>query len=118
MGELNLPGPHKYRSNEQLAAFQHWGEASILDLDHDGLEEMIIEFPGLHLAAPDLTIVRLHKGTLEASSYIASSLGKGQGISANLIRDQLLPIISLSNEQENRSTLNYHYDNGILKIIK
>ncbi|MFF2481475.1 hypothetical protein [Paenibacillus sp. NPDC058071] len=43
-------------ANGQWLTFDRWGKPQIIDLDSDGKEDFIIQFEGLHLSFPDLTI--------------------------------------------------------------
>lgn len=53
----NGPGLTVYlvmdREQNRAYTFDAWGQASFLDIDGDGDEELVIEFPGLHMSPPD-----------------------------------------------------------------
>ncbi len=107
------------KKNKSLNAFQHWGEASFVDLDLDGKEEFIIEFPGLHLALPDLTVIRSQSGELEVSASVLETIRDGQGDYVTLNKSGTAPIIQLKNDRTGiEQARNYSYNQGILKAVK
>jgi len=120
---LNGPGLKKYflydETLSKLLTFDEWGEPGFIDLDNDGNEEFVIEFQGLHLSWPDLSIIREVNGTLEISSSVFNSISRRQGDFAILNKDTYPPTISISNvESDNNSVYSYLYHQGILKLVK
>ncbi|MCR8656682.1 hypothetical protein [Paenibacillus endoradicis] len=120
---LNGPGLRKYlvydNTTSKILDFDLWGEPSFIDLDADGNEEFIIQFQGLHLSLPDLSIIRTMNGELEISDSVFNSIQKNQGDFANLNIDTNPPFITISNfENENGKIYNYSYNEGILKKVK
>lgn len=117
---LNGPGIKEYliydAANSKIVSIDLWGEPSFIDLDTDGNDEFIVEFQGLHLSWPDLSIIRTTKnGQLEISTSVFNSIQKNQGDFAILINENVPPIIRFSNVQsETEPFYNYTYNDGIL----
>ncbi|RXI96572.1 hypothetical protein DS745_22985 [Anaerobacillus alkaliphilus] len=74
----NGPGRMQYIvfdvSEEKFFTFEDWGTPFTADLDETLL---VIQFPGLHMDWPDVTIVRWQNGQLEKSQSIKEVLGLG-----------------------------------------
>jgi hypothetical protein len=123
LGSLELfangPGRKLFIVNDvtsgTLKSFERWGEPGFIDLDADGTDEFIIEFQGLHLSWPDLTIVRSGKDTLEICDSVVNSIRKNPGDYVNLLRDSNPPMILFSNAvSEDEPIYYYSYSNGKL----
>lgn len=59
----NGPGRMAYlaydSTREKWLTFEEWGFPAFLDLDADGEDEFLIEFPGLHLQLPNVKVIAL-----------------------------------------------------------
>ncbi|MFF2091368.1 hypothetical protein [Paenibacillus sp. NPDC058174] len=120
----NGPGRALYlvydHEKHQLTSFESWGMPDFIDLDGDGADEFIIEFQGLHLSWPDLSILRVNNGVIELSPSVVDPVRCNQGDYAVIIRDQQSPpLIRLSNIQyEDKVMDDYLYSKGnLIKII-
>ena len=116
---LNGPGLKKYliydETNGKIFYFDLWGEPIFIDLDADGNDEFIIQFQGLHLSWPDISIIRLNGGELEISTSVFNTIQKNEGDFAILINDKNPPMIGILNaESENEAIYNYTYHQGVL----
>lgn len=60
--------------NEEWLEFESWGAPHVIDLDSDGQKEFLIEFPGLHLQTPNVSIYRWYNDRLERGTSLASAL--------------------------------------------
>ncbi|WP_239616819.1 hypothetical protein [Cohnella mopanensis] len=119
---LNGPGLKTYfiydEINKKVMSFDLWGEPSFIDLDGDGNDEFIIEFEGLHLSWPDLSVIKTINGELKLSSSVFDTIQKIQGDFAKLKKDMNPIVISLSNvRSENEPIYDYTYKDGILERI-
>ncbi|GGG61051.1 hypothetical protein [Paenibacillus radicis (ex Gao et al. 2016)] len=116
----NGPGRALYliydHEHNRLTSFESWGKPDFIDLDGDGEDEFFIEFQGLHLSWPDLSILRVNNGVIELSSSVVDPIRRNQGDYAALIRDQQPPLIRLSNIQNEEVMDDYLYLNG--KLIR
>jgi len=100
----------------ELSTFSDWGEPSILDLNGDGIDEFVIEFQGLHMSWPDLTLVKAEGGKLEKSGSVLEAIRRN-GWKAALKREQT-PIIEISNVwEESPLVYRYVYKQGTLVRI-
>jgi len=120
---LNGPGLKKYliydETNRKILHLDLWGEPIFIDLDADGNDEFIIQFQGLHLSWPDISIIRSNEGELEISTSVFNSIQKNQGDFAILSNDKNPPLISILNvESENEAIYNYTYHQGVLEKVK
>lgn len=118
----NGPGLNTYLIYDEqdavLRSFDAWGEPDFIDLDGDGNEELVIEFPGLHLNWPDVAIVRSEGETLEVSWSTVDPVRRDAGDYAILVKENTRPFFQLSNvwsEEEPVYTYTYMDESGILK---
>jgi len=51
-----------------------WGKPMLADMDGDAAHELVLQFEGLHLSWPDVTIYRWHQGSWERSDRVAQLL--------------------------------------------
>lgn len=101
--------------SEELTTFSNWGEPSFLDLDRDGIDEFIIEFLGLHLSWPDLTVVRAEGGKLKRIGSVLDAIKMNEGNAAVLLKREQPPIIEISNLwDESVPVYRYVYKQGAL----
>lgn len=112
--------------DDELLTFSMWGNASFVDLDMDGQDEFVIEFPGLHLNPPDIAIIRVQDGVLEMTDYVGQELRE---IEMNrdfaiLKTDGEQPLIHISNillfseQLHEEQSADYEYDNGVLRKVE
>jgi hypothetical protein len=76
---VNGPGLMVYyvydKDEDRWYGFNRWGLPSVDDLDGDGTKELIIQFEGLHLHPPDVSIGRWNGKQLEISPTVTEQLG-------------------------------------------
>lgn len=116
----NGPGLRTYVIYDKLGHvfrfFDAWGEPDFIDLDGDGDDELIIEFPGLHLNWPDVVIVRTEAERLEISWSVVHPAQRETGDYAILVKDKTPPRIRFSNiRSEEEPAYDYVYDQGSLQ---
>lgn len=112
--------------DDALLTFSMWGNASFIDLDMDGQDEFVIEFPGLHLNPPDLAIIRAQNGILEMTGYVGQQLR-----TVEMNRDFAIlkmnggrPLIHISNmltfseQLYEEQSADYKYDDGVLRMAE
>lgn len=106
--------------NDKLMSFDDWGTPSFIDLDDDGNEEFVIQFEGLHLHWPDISIIISKDNKLMISTSVFSSFEKTEGDFAQLIiSENSHPVVSLSNAQREDATFHYYtYNQGTLEKIE
>lgn len=124
----NGPGRMGYfmfdKINKIWYSFEDWGIPFILDLDSDETNEFLIQFPGLHMSWPDVTIYRWNQGKLEVSSSLKKALDIAENQQNEVViveqDGQMLfkATIVIDQEQDSILTANYRYDNGDLVLIK
>ncbi|WP_337101239.1 hypothetical protein [Paenibacillus sp. YIM B09110] len=117
----NGPGRNLFvvfdRTESTLLSFEGWGAGNFMDLDADGMEEFIIEFPGLHMSWPDLTVIRAKDEGLEISSSVVDAFGRKPGDFATLNKDQSPPRIRVGNIADENLSYDYEYINGVLQAV-
>jgi hypothetical protein len=80
-------------------------------MDSDGQEEFVIQFEGLHLNHPDVTIYTFNQGDIEVSETSKAAvlgLEDANKASAILGDDKL---ITIKGERDNFPTAKYMYEN-------
>lgn len=116
---LNGPGLYTYivydEQDSKMLSVDLWGEPGFADLDNDGEEEFVIEFQGLHLSPPDLSIIRTSEGNIEISNSIFDSINRNQGDFA-VLKQETTPItINISNVNSyDEPIYEYTYEDGVL----
>lgn len=117
----NGPGRNLFvvfdRIESKLLSFEGWGAGNFMDLDADGMEEFIIEFPGLHMSWPDLTVIRAKDEGLEISSSVVDAFGRKPGDFATLKKDQSPPLIHFGNIADENLSYDYEYNKGVLQAV-
>lgn len=111
--------------DDVLLTFSMWGKASFMDLDVDGHDEFVIEFPGLHLNLPDVAIIRARDGNLEVVASVGQQLRmiEMNRDYAMLKKDGQQPVIHISNMQlfseqlYEEQSADYAYDDGKLRMV-
>ncbi|MBO2942629.1 hypothetical protein JJQ72_01345 [Paenibacillus sp. F411] len=102
--------------NDKFKSFNAWGEPYFIDLDDDGSDEFIIEFQGLHMSLPDITIIKAYNGKLGFSESVFSSIQRNPGDFATLNINNNPPTIMISNVQSDLEKIhNYIYNQGVLE---
>ena len=71
-------------SQKTWYTFDQWGSPSFKDLDADGQDEFVIEFQGMHLQLPDVTVIHMKNGNLQQSAPFADTLAEESSWSADL----------------------------------
>lgn len=127
--ELTANGPGKLiyiifdGISKKWFSFESWGSPLKIDLDNNGDMEMVVQFPGLHMSWPDVTIYRWNNGRLEGSSSIKNALGISNYIQNQLVfqikEDQAIfeGTVLTDKEKEQFETIKYRYENGTLLMI-
>ncbi len=117
----NGPGLNRFviydRELASWVYFDQWGDPDFLDLDGDGIDEFLIQLPGLHLQWPDISIVRVESGQLEQSAPIMDLYERAPGDYASFVKEAVPPLIRLGhvwNEEER--AYDYHYEQGKLLL--
>lgn len=99
--------------------FEDWGYPRVSDLDGDGVEELINQFPGLHMSWPDVTIYRWSDQGLSYSASIKSTLRMPNVSFSSATLDEQTNHIKvtavMSLEQEAYEAANYFYERGKLQ---
>jgi hypothetical protein len=49
-------------SNNKWTSFHNWGTPQAIDINHDGIKEVFLQFHGMHLHTPDLNIFSFQDG--------------------------------------------------------
>jgi hypothetical protein len=107
----------------RMYTLELWGAAAFPDIDGDGEEDFLVEYPGLHISLPDVMIARVNEGVLELASVAGSleAAGKSDGterISETLRKDANPPLIRieiLNWETDEIRQSNYEVVGGNLK---
>lgn len=98
--------------------FEDWGYPRVADLDGDGAEELINQFPGLHMHWPDVTIYRWGEQGLSYSASIKSALGVPNFSFSSAMLDEQTNHIEvkavMSLEPEAYEAANYLFERGKL----
>ncbi|NOV03797.1 hypothetical protein [Paenibacillus planticolens] len=71
-------------SQKAWYTFDQWGSPSFKDLDADGQNEFVIEFQGMHLQLPDVTVIHMQNDNLQKSAPFADTLAEESSLSAGL----------------------------------
>lgn len=95
--------------------FEAIGRPQMIDLDGDGIKEMIATFEGAHLNAPDISIVRWNNGHLEFSEIAAQSGISDKSYARLIIKDNL-PVVEIGELGIEKSEY-YKYTKGLLVKI-
>lgn len=86
----NGPGRMMYllhnRVDGKWKFFEEWGTPMVSDLDRDGNDELIVQFPGLHLSPPNVALFSLHGNQLEMAS-VTEQVSNGERMSTTLQQD-------------------------------
>lgn len=111
----NGPGLNAYIAydvlNDKWFTFENWGKPQIVDLDSDGEKELVIQFEGLHLNFPDLSIYTWSKGIFKECGSIKSAvMGENVQGYATIGTNKK---ITVSTVQQDEQAI-YTYDNGKL----
>lgn len=98
--------------------FEEWGYPGAVDFDDDGTSELVIQFPGLHLAWPDITIYHWNGHVIEKSLSIKRALGL-PNISYSQAtldsRDHRMNVVAVMSIEPARNKMaSYQYQNGEL----
>jgi hypothetical protein len=94
--------------------FKDWGKPRFIDLDSDGVDEFVIQFEGLHLQYPDVTVYTWNKGIIEVSNSIQTAvLGSSAGNYAILGDDKK---ITIGDNRTDEPGAQYIYEKG--KLLK
>jgi hypothetical protein len=104
--------------NDQWFTFEDWGKPQFVDLDSNGQEEFVIQFEGLHLNLPDLTVYTYNQGAIEVSETAKTAvlgLEDANKASAIIENDKL---ITIKGERNSLQFAKYIYKNRKLIKIK
>ncbi|WP_248928462.1 hypothetical protein [Paenibacillus hamazuiensis] len=123
LGSLELkaegPGRGLYilfdRTENKWTSFEEWGAPHITDLDGDGKDEMVVQFPGLHLYPPNVTIYAYGGSRLEKGTVAVESVSAGNRVYAGAAQDTGAIRIGVIGETE-PATADYRYENK--KLIR
>jgi len=99
----NGPGKMTYllfeREEGKWKGFEEWGIPYVHDLDGDNLEELIVEFPGLHLSPPNVALFTYSEGKhLETAWVVTEKLTNARHVYATLGRDANPWLIHIGDE--------------------
>jgi hypothetical protein len=116
--EANGPGRVAYIMYDIVkniwVTFEDWGKPSFVDLDSDGVDEFVIQFEGLHLNFPDVTVYTWNRGIIEVSNSIKTAvLGSKMSNYAILGNDKK---ISIGDNSIDEPGAQYIYEKG--KLLK
>lgn len=99
----NGPGRKLYllfdREQSRFNTFEVWGSPDLLDLDGDGADEFVISFRGLHLAFPDVAIIRTGAGGVPeiTASILLNGRRSREDFAVLRTHDGDLPTIEIAN---------------------
>jgi hypothetical protein len=108
-------------TNHKWLSFGVWGIPHMVDLDSDGVNEFVNQFPGLHLSWPDVTIYRWNQGRLEGSASLKGALNISDNshneVSILEKEDKVLfDVVIVTDQHEFLMNAKYKYENG--KIVR
>lgn len=99
--------------------FEDWGYPRVVDLDGDGIAELVNQFQGLHMNWPDITVYRWTNRILEKSPSLKSLIGlPNESNSAAILDDQArINVTAVMNvEHDHKVTASYKYNNGEIYV--
>jgi hypothetical protein len=99
--------------------FEEWGMPHISDLNKDGKDELLVEFPGMHLELANVVLVSYtEEKRLETATVVTDKLSKGRHMYANFDRDSNAMRINIGFVDEtDSSTHGHHYeDKELIKL--
>lgn len=122
--ELFANGPKRMQyivydvSEEKFFTFEEWGIPFIADLEADETS-LVIQYPGLHMHSPDVTIIKWDDGQLEKSQSIKEALGLSN--QQDYIQFNENKILFIANSAVDKFSeefveIHYRYENG--KLVK
>jgi hypothetical protein len=107
-------------ANEKWLAFEDWGIPYLRDLDNSSELEFVIQFPGLHMDWPDVTIYRWNNGTFEMSSKLKEALEMDNhnqnAVNYKLVDGEPRIVVSIltGKSEQIYKEIEYLYNNGTL----
>jgi hypothetical protein len=76
------------RTDDNWKVFDEWGTPYVHDLDSDGNDELMIEFPGMHLHPPNVILFSItEKGRFASAAVVTDQLSNDRRVLAKLNRD-------------------------------
>jgi hypothetical protein len=103
-------------TNKSLVTFGQIGSPQLADLDGNGMEELVSVFDGVHLQAPDVSLVEWRGGHLE-SVNVAGQIGITSQPFSRLSKQGAYTLIESGSLSEEATVL-YSYRNGSLEKEK
>lgn len=100
-------------------SYEQWGVPEFIDLDADGVDELVIQFRGTGMNWPDMTVVRFDGGEILWNESIKNVLGGGVSESVTLQRgSDGAPVFQMSTVLNSAAPMySYKYDNGTLFLM-
>lgn len=103
---------------ETWVIFEAWGKPGFHDLDSDGIDEFVVEFPGLHLHPANVVLFSFPQGGQFASAEVVSDQLAGKGrIFATLGRNMQDTVIDIGFVEDGVAAQRYRYENGTLVAL-
>jgi hypothetical protein len=101
-------------------SFEDWGYPQLVDLDGNGTIELVNQFPGLHMAWPDVNVYKWNKDVLERGKSVKEVLQvpNVSASSAEIINTNHLNITAVTgHDVEHSISAKYRYEEGKLILI-
>jgi hypothetical protein len=95
-------------------SFETIGRPQIIDLDGDGMQELVANFEGAHLNFPNVEIVRVNNGRMDSARVIDTSGSAEDPQYARLFHDNGRYLIEIGNVREDVPGRKYRYEDGSL----
>ncbi|WP_040950716.1 hypothetical protein [Gorillibacterium massiliense] len=103
---------------DQWLGFETWGNATFIDMDHDGTDEIILENPGLFVDRSDLSIIKGQGGTLQTLFSVVDALAGTQKDGAKwfamLQKEVAMPLFAVGRIGQDKSTAYYRLAENML----
>lgn len=104
-------------SDNKWVTYHSWGTPQVIDINHDGIKEVFMQFHGMHLDAPDLNILSFQDGhimvaDINAGVYKDGKLDESKSkIASKYIREQDgKTLVEISDLMGNESPFLYHLE--------
>jgi hypothetical protein len=121
--ELSANGPGRMgyvaynRSEGKWYFFEEWGTPTLRDLDSDGQDEFIVEFPGLHMAFENIVFFSYQQEVgLISAMAVAPELPNSKFLFAKLDEVTDTPTINIGSVEE--GSTGYHYRYEVKQLVK
>lgn len=97
-------------------SFHNWGKPQVIDVNQDGIKEVILQFGGMHLNAPELNILSFQKGSFMLADIndevdrLDTNITK---VSSSFLKEvDNKVIVEIYDERSNEAPVLYYLDYG------